>query len=107
MAKSSTKRPDLSRLARHRRKRAASGVSRVEVAVPKSDAALLREVAQTLRAGGRAAARLRDDLRALVQPDAIRTGAELVAFLQSSPLAGVDLDLERDRSPARDVDLGS
>ena len=29
----------------------------------------------------------------------------LVEFLRKSPLAGVLLDLERDRSPARDVDL--
>jgi hypothetical protein len=94
-------------LARHRRKRAASGISRVEVAVPKNDAQLLRELAQALRAGGKAAARVRAELRTLVRPDAIRTGAQLVAFLQSSPLAGVDLDLERDRSPPRDIDLGT
>ena len=29
----------------------------------------------------------------------------LVAFLRKSPLVGLELDLERDRSPARDVDL--
>jgi hypothetical protein len=94
-------------LARHRRKRAASGISRVEIAVPRSDAPLLRELAQTLRAGGKMAARVRAELRSLVRPEAIRTGAELVAFLQSSPLAGVELDLERDRSMPRDVDLGT
>ena len=29
----------------------------------------------------------------------------LVAFLRNSPLAGIELDLERDRSPARDIKL--
>lgn len=29
----------------------------------------------------------------------------LVSFMRSSPLAGVDLDLERDKSPAREVNL--
>lgn len=29
----------------------------------------------------------------------------LVDFFQSSPLKGVDLDLTRDQSPARDIDL--
>ena len=29
----------------------------------------------------------------------------LAAFLRSSPLAGVDLDIERDRSGVRDIDL--
>lgn len=28
-----------------------------------------------------------------------------VDFMQASPLAGVDLELERDRSPAREIDL--
>ena len=29
----------------------------------------------------------------------------LTEFLRASPLAGIELDIERDRSPARDVDL--
>ena len=31
--------------------------------------------------------------------------ASLVQFFRQSPLVGVDLDLERDRAPARDTDL--
>ncbi len=31
----------------------------------------------------------------------------LVEFFRESPLVGVEIDLERDRSPARDVDLFS
>jgi hypothetical protein len=30
----------------------------------------------------------------------------LVEFLRQSPLFGMELDLERDKSPGRDVDLG-
>ena len=30
---------------------------------------------------------------------------DLLEFFQSSPLAGIDLSLERDRSPDRDVDI--
>ena len=29
----------------------------------------------------------------------------LTEFLRASPLAGIELDIERDRSPSRDVDL--
>jgi prevent-host-death family protein len=34
-----------------------------------------------------------------------RQPESLVEFLRNSPLVGVELDLERDRSPARDIDL--
>ncbi len=30
----------------------------------------------------------------------------LVEFLRQSPLMGLELDLERDKSPGRDIDLG-
>ncbi|WP_088343596.1 MULTISPECIES: type II toxin-antitoxin system Phd/YefM family antitoxin [Rhodomicrobium] len=35
----------------------------------------------------------------------VRPKPDLVAFLRNSPLAGMPLDLERDGSPPRDVDL--
>jgi hypothetical protein len=34
-----------------------------------------------------------------------RQPKNIVDFFQQSPLAGLDLDLKRDRSPGRDVDL--
>ena len=34
-----------------------------------------------------------------------RSKPSLVEFLRASPLAGVELDIERDRSPPRDVTL--
>lgn len=34
-----------------------------------------------------------------------RQPSSLVQFFRDSPLVGLDLELERDRAPARDVDL--
>jgi prevent-host-death family protein len=34
-----------------------------------------------------------------------KSGPSLVQFFRESPLVGVDLDLERDRTPVRDQDL--
>jgi prevent-host-death family protein len=34
-----------------------------------------------------------------------RTQGSLVEFFRASPLVGLDLDLERDQSPPRDIDL--
>lgn len=36
----------------------------------------------------------------LVEPE-----GDLVSFLRDSPLVGVDLDIERDQTPVRDVEL--
>lgn len=43
--------------------------------------------------------------RAKTVAQSARTGAELLAFLRSSPLVGEDLDIERDPSTGRRVDL--
>lgn len=93
------------RLTRHRTRLTASGSSRVEVTVPTGDAPLLKALAAALRAGGDDAARVRDSLDKMVSRPAARTGAELVAFLRTSPLAGERVDFERDRSPGRPIDL--
>lgn len=93
------------RVARHRIKAAAAGMSRVEVSVPSEDVGLVKAVAGTLRRGGTAAAELRETLAPTVSPPPVKTGAELVAFLRASPLRDADLVVERDRSPGRPVDL--
>jgi prevent-host-death family protein len=41
-----------------------------------------------------------DEYRRLTRP-----AVSLVDFFRSSPLVGVDLDLDRDRTPLRDVEL--
>lgn len=73
--------------------------------VPAEDAALVREVARTLRSGGRPAEALRGRIASAVAAPQAETGRELLAFLRSSPLCGVELDIQRDRSPGREIDL--
>ncbi|MYE82611.1 MAG: hypothetical protein F4X36_12410 [Gammaproteobacteria bacterium] len=90
-------------MARHRVKRSASGLRRVEVTVPAGDAALIRTAAAAFRRGGEEADRLREALAPALST--ARTGMELVAFLRASPLVGEDLVFERDRSVGREADL--
>lgn len=94
-----------SRVAVHRSKVSARGGRRVEVAVPGEDAALVREIAAVLRNGGAVADELRRRVRPIVAAPEKRTGADLVAFFQASPLADLELDIERDISLGREVDL--
>lgn len=92
-----------SRVARHRRRNLALGNKRIEVSVPAQDASLLRQIAAALRRGGGEAQKLRKDLRATAPSPA--TGQDLIAFLRASPLVGVELDLERDKSTGRPIEL--
>jgi len=105
VAEPATRKTSKERVRRHRRKAQAEGSKRVEVTVPAEDAELIREVARTLRNGGRSAETLRGRIAAAVVPSQARTGKELVAFLRSSPLGCFELDIERDRSPGREIDL--
>jgi hypothetical protein len=95
-----------SRVARHRRKVAASGARRVEVTVPSRDAPLVKAIAGALRSGGDDAERIRESFQPLVSVSRARTGKELIAFLRSSPLVETELQIERDRSTGRHADLG-
>jgi hypothetical protein len=93
------------RVERHRRRAAAAGKCRVEVAVPAIDAPLVRRVASMLRHGGDTAEAVRKALRPVVQMPPTLSGTELVAFFRASPLVGTSLEIERDRSAGRPVDL--
>ncbi len=93
------------RVVRHRAKVAAQGARRVEVTVPAQDVGIVRAVAGALRTGGDEARRVRDALASLTVVEPARTGVELLAFLQASPLVGEDLTIERDRTPGRVVDF--
>jgi hypothetical protein len=75
------------------------------VTVPAQDAELMRNVAALLRAGGDQARRVRKTLGPLVRTRIARSGSDLVAFFRNSPLVGVELELERDKSPGREIDL--
>ena len=92
------------RVGRYRRKLARDGVKRVEVTVPAQDASLVRGIAQTLRDGGAPAAKLRDVL-SVATTAAAATGADLVAFFRASPLVGVELEIERDKSTGRPIEF--
>jgi hypothetical protein len=88
-----------SRVSAHRDKAQRKGMLRVEVTVPRNDAPFIRRAAETLRGGGEEAKKLRRKMEEAVSLTTIKTGADLMAFLQSSPLAKYDIEFERDKSP--------
>lgn len=73
--------------------------------MPATDAKLMRTVADRLRAGGDAAVAIRDALAPLLTGTQARSGEDLLAFFRASPLVGIDLQIERDKSPARESPL--
>jgi hypothetical protein len=93
------------RVRHHRGRRVASGIQRVELSIPDGDVSLVRRLAATLREGGAPAERLRAYLVTAVGAEPARTGAELVAFFRNSPLVGEVIEIERDRSQGRPVEL--
>ena len=93
------------RVAGHRRHLVESGLRRIEVTVPAADARLVRDLAAVLRASGDAARELRRSVAPLLPRRPARSGAELVAFFRASPLVGLDLDFERDKSRGRSIDI--
>lgn len=97
---------DNARLKSHRTRMTAKGAKRVEVTVPARDAALLKAIAEKLRAGGEDARRVRESLDPIVPNSIARTGAALVSFLRASPMTGHDIAFERDDSTGRLPDLG-
>lgn len=105
MSRQTTNEGSKTRVARHRAKTAAQGSRRVEVTVAARDAGLIKAVGGALRAGGEDAERLREALTSTLSLEPVRTGAELVAFLRASPLVGEELQIERDQSTGRHVDL--
>lgn len=95
--------PEAKRVAAWRKKASLNGLRRLEIAVPAVDGPLMRRAAATLREGGKAAKKLRTTLQQTVKKSKTETGEDLVAFFRNSPLA--ELDLERDRSTSRPIDL--
>lgn len=93
------------RMARYGMKVAAIGSRRIEVRVPNRDAALVMSIAESLRSGGKRADLIRDSLKPIVATTRARSGAELVAFFRASPLVQDQLEITRDRSSGRSVDL--
>jgi hypothetical protein len=94
-----------SRVARYRQRLAVSGSRRIEVMVPAQDAEAIRRLAAMLRAGGEEAESARHRLADLLPTRMAQSGRDLVAFFRASPLVGLELDLERDKSPGRDLNF--
>jgi len=86
---------------RHRKRQLESGITRMEINVPESDRALLRQAAENLRAGGVLAEQTRAALAAVVNPFA---GMGLKELIENAPPLDV-LDLERSREIAADIEL--
>ena len=85
-------------VSRHREHLHRLGVLRVEVAVRKKDADLVRKIASTLRADGDEAARLRAKLQDPVPAKKPMTGADFLAELAAiGPLLGDEVVFERSR----------
>jgi hypothetical protein len=87
----------------HRERARRTGLRRVELQAREDDAETLRTIAKILAAGGPDSQLVRTYLlRAIGQspPD------DLPGFLANSPLVGVELELERDRSTSGAIDLG-
>ena len=106
MEPANSKTQEASRVSRHRKRVATSGAQRVEVTVPSRDAPLVKAIASALRSGGEEAEVIRRSLEPVLTAPKARTGAELVAFLRTSPLTEADLPIERDTSTGRSAELG-
>lgn len=105
MKASKSKHSGARRVERHRVRVERSGKTRVEVVVPTTDVNMVRGLAARLRAGGGGAAAAREALAPLLAGTQARTGEELLAFFRASPLVGVDLRIERSKSPGRELQL--
>jgi hypothetical protein len=88
----------------YRQRLSQRGLARFEVLGFDSDRDLIRSLAKRLARDDSEAARLRTELRrSLVGEPPARGG--ILASLRASPLVEADLDIEREVSPGRDIDL--
>lgn len=88
----------------NRRRLREQGLDRFEVRGLESDKAVLRAIAKRLASDDEAGLQLRADIEALMAPSPAPRGGILRA-LRQSPLVGASLDLERELTTGRDVDL--
>jgi hypothetical protein len=91
----------------HRRRMNERGMARYEVRGLAKDKALVREFAKRLTTNDAEAERLRESVAQKVANEWPRTGKDIWNALRRSPLVGLDLDLdiEREFTTGRDVDL--
>ena len=91
-------------LANYRRRLNERGMARFEVLGLDADRDLIRSLARRLAEGDAEAARLRAEVTRSVIGGPPRRGGILSA-LRRSPLVGADLDLTREMTTGRDIDL--
>lgn len=95
--------PQKRALKNYRRRIAARGMTRFEVLALQNDKLLIRSLAKRLAKNDSEAQRLRDTVRQNIEGPPTKGGI-LMALLRS-PLAGADLDLSRENTPLREIDL--
>ena len=89
----------------HRARRRESGIVRFEVSAPPSDKELIRFIARRLSETGPADHNLRSTLRSALGAPLLQEPGSLWRALRASPLVGAELDLQRERTSDRDVDI--
>ena len=95
--------PKETRIARRRGRFGDRKLVRYEVRGRWKDKALIRKAAIILARGGADAAYLRREIEYAIDPDP--QGGGIWRALRRSPLVGLDLNLEREFVPPRDIDL--
>jgi hypothetical protein len=80
------------------------GLARFEVLAVEGDRNLIRSLARRLASNDREAKRLRDEVSRSLIGDPARKGG-ILAALRRSPLVGADLNLSREVTGGRKVDL--
>jgi hypothetical protein len=91
-------------LKNYRQRLSARGMARFEVLGLDSDRELIRSLARRLAQNDDTAARLRADVLRSITGEPLPRGG-ILAALRQSPLVGAELDLTRDITPGRDIDL--
>ena len=90
-------------VANHRRRLTERGLARYEVRGRAQDKELVRSIAKRLAENNPEAERLRNELAGLHSNPEVRGG--FLKWIRSSPLVGLDLDIEREITTGRDIDL--
>ena len=96
--------PQKRALNRYRKRLSQRGMVRFEVLCLNTDRELIRSLARRLATGDSAAADIRATIRRAISGEPPQKGGILDA-LRRSPLVGADLDLNRARTPGRNVDI--
>ena len=95
-------------VANHRRRLGERGLARYEVRGLEQDRQLVRQLAKRLAKNDAEAEHLRREITQKVADEApleLRTGKDIWDALRRSPLVGLDLDIEREFTTGRDIEL--